>query len=101
MKTIAAIFLFGLVGLVVGGSWGYSSGSSNGKTAGALNGICTVANAAVAAKVLPSNQAEKIGSTHAQTIKVSAQKAQDYIKYSPREDDVCRRIVNGIVQATK
>ncbi|GAP94287.1 hypothetical protein [Leptolyngbya sp. NIES-2104] len=101
MKTIVVVFLSGLVGLFIGGRLGYVPGSSSGKTAGALKGICEVVDTAVTAKVLPLNQAEKFGSTQVQTIKVSAQDAQDYLDFNTREGDVCRRIVNGIVQSTK
>lgn len=101
MKAISAIVLSVLFGLFIGGRVGRLVGGSSSKTMGAIDGICAVADAAVAAKVLSPEQAEKLGSTQAQTLKVSAKKAQDYLNNRPREGDICRRIVNGIAQATK
>lgn len=99
MKTIAAIFVPALVGLLIGGGFGYFRGQPFGADGGKLAGACEAADAAVVAKVITPEQAEKLGSALA--AKVDVQGARTYTKDNSSAGDGCRRVFTGIVQAAK
>lgn len=99
MKTITAIFIPALVGLLIGGGLGYFRGNPVGAEGGRLAGACEAADAAIAAKVLTPEQAEKLGSALA--AKVDVQGARTYTQNNTSAGDGCRRVFTGIVQAAK
>ncbi|MGG6270721.1 hypothetical protein ACQ4M3_39380 [Leptolyngbya sp. AN03gr2] len=99
MKTLAAIFVPALVGILIGGGAGYFWIGTKGQETGKLAGTCLAVDAAVAAKVLTPEQAEKLGA--ALGTKTNLQAAQELLKSNENSKEGCRRALQGIVQAAK
>ncbi|MBE9011463.1 hypothetical protein IQ250_14735 [Pseudanabaenaceae cyanobacterium LEGE 13415] len=98
MKTLAVIFVPALVGVLLGGGAGYFWVGTKGRETGMLAGTCLTVDAAIAAKVLTPDQAEKLGA--ALGTKTNLQVAQDLLKSNEGKAG-CRRALQGVVQAAK
>lgn len=99
MKFFLTIAGAGILGLIVGAIPGYLKGQPFAVASGTISGVCSVADAAVQAKVLTPDQAEQLGAAFPE--RVSPSEAKNHINGVQGVGEGCKRALTGMAQGAK